>query len=49
MTFDEFLKKLKSNQERLYSTDLNGLSIPNSDFMKILFNKKLSKNRIKIT
>jgi hypothetical protein len=39
MTHQEFIKALKINQQKLYSIDLNGLTVSNSDFLRILFNK----------
>lgn len=39
MNHKEFKEILKSNQEKLYSIDLNGLTISNSDFLRVLFNK----------
>lgn len=39
MTHQEFINALKINQSKLYSIDLNGLTVSNSDFLKILFNK----------
>lgn len=39
MTKKEFISALKTNQEKLYSIPLNGLTISNSDFLRILFNK----------
>lgn len=39
MTHEEFIDALKINQRKLYSIDLNGLTVSNSDFLRILFNK----------
>lgn len=39
MTYEEFIKALKINQQKLYSVDLNGFTVSNSDFLRILFNK----------
>lgn len=39
MTHEEFIEALKINQQKLYSIDLNGFTVSNSDFLRILFNK----------
>ena len=39
MTHEEFINSLKINQQKLYSIDLNGFTVSNSDFLRILFNK----------
>lgn len=39
MTKEEYIDALKETQKKLYSIDLNGLTISNSDFLRILFNK----------
>ena len=39
MTHEEFIEALKINQQKLYSIDLNGFTVTNIDFLRILFNK----------
>lgn len=39
MTYEEFIENLKITQQKLYSTHLNGFTVSNSDFLRILFNK----------
>ncbi|MBE7646797.1 hypothetical protein G1K57_12195 [Tenacibaculum finnmarkense] len=39
MTKEEFINTLKTNQKKQFSRDLNGLTVSNSDFLRILFNK----------
>lgn len=39
MTHEQFIETLKVDQFKLYSIDLNGQTVSNSDFLRILFNK----------
>lgn len=44
MTHDQFIDALKQNQKKLYSIDLNGITIPNSEYLKILIRKHEALN-----
>lgn len=39
MTHEQFIEALKAEQHKLYSIDLNGSTVSNSDFLRILINK----------